>query len=94
MNLNKDILNSSEAAALLSIKKSSLYRLMRENKISYWMPEPNKAYFERADVLAYIRRNRHEAVYDNEPKENPLRKVNEERWSKKDGQGKNENVND
>ena len=56
-----EIYNIEQATEFLSIKKSYLYRLTHEKKISYFTTG-KKIYFAKIDLLNYLTKNRIEAV--------------------------------
>lgn len=51
---SKEILSAIEAAAVLDISLSHLYRLTSERRIQYYRPAEGRIYFKRADLEAYL----------------------------------------
>lgn len=58
----KEVLTSRETAAYLGISLGYLYKLTMEKKIPHYKPEGKILYFDRTDVVAWMRRNRIESV--------------------------------
>lgn len=56
--LNKEILTAEETADFLGISKNYLYKLTHRHEIPYYRPNGKLIYFERADLMAWMRRNR------------------------------------
>lgn len=56
--LYKEILTVDEACAFLGISKNYLYKLTHNHKISFSRPNGKMIYFERTDLMAWMRRNR------------------------------------
>lgn len=56
--LQKEILNSDEACQLLGIAKGYLYKLTHRHEIPFYRPNGKLIYFERTDLMAWMRRNR------------------------------------
>lgn len=56
--LNKEILTAEETADFLGISKNYLYKLTHRREIPYYRPNGKLIYFERADLMAWMRRNR------------------------------------
>lgn len=56
--LNKEILTAEETADFLGISKNYLYKLTHHHEIPYYRPNGKLIYFERADLMAWMRRNR------------------------------------
>ena len=63
----KEVLTSRETAAYLGISLAYLYKLTHERRIPHYKPEGKVLYFDRSDVLAWMRRNRVEAA-ENSPR--------------------------
>lgn len=61
--LYKEILTADEACAFLGITKSYLYKLTHRHEIPFYRPNGKLIYFERKDLMAWMRRNR-VATYD------------------------------
>lgn len=56
--LYKEILTADEACALLGITKGYLYKLTHRHEIPFYRPNGKLIYFERKDLMAWMRRNR------------------------------------
>lgn len=56
--LQKEILNSDEACQLLGIAKGYLYKLTHRHEIPFYRPNGKLIYFERTDLMAWMRRNK------------------------------------
>lgn len=56
--LNKEILTAEETADFLGISKNYLYKLTHRHEIPYYRPNGKLIYFEQADLMAWMRRNR------------------------------------
>jgi len=54
----KETLTLEEAAAFMGIKRSSLYKMTHEQTIPFYKPNGKLIYFEKSDILEWIRRNR------------------------------------
>lgn len=54
----KEVLTANEASELLGIAKSYLYKLTYRHEIPYYRPNGKLIYFERTDLMAWMRRNR------------------------------------
>jgi excisionase family DNA binding protein len=50
----KEILNFNEVRELLSVSKSTLYKLTSTNKIPHLKPTKGKLYFRKEDVLFWL----------------------------------------
>jgi len=56
--LGKEVLNLEEAAIFLGITKSSLYKMTDEQTIPFYRPRGDLVYFEKKDLLAWLRKNK------------------------------------
>lgn len=54
----KEVLNLEEAATFLGLKKSALYKLTHNMVIPFYRPNGKMVYFEKSDLLAWLRQNR------------------------------------
>ena len=54
----KETLTLEEAAAFMGIKRSSLYKMTHEQTIPFYKPNGKMIYFEKSDILDWIRKNR------------------------------------
>lgn len=50
----KDLLSAGEAAPMLDIGLSQLYRLTSERRIQYYKPADGRIYFKRSDLETYV----------------------------------------
>ena len=53
----KEVLTLEEAARFMGVTKSSLYKMTHEQTIPYYKPNGKMVYFEKAELLTWIRRN-------------------------------------
>lgn len=54
----KDVLTTREAAKFLGFSMSHLYKLTMSNQIPYYKPEGKICYFDKAELTAWMHRNR------------------------------------
>ena len=54
----KEILTVEEASRFMDIARSSLYKMTSDRSIPFYRPNGKMIYFEKADILAWIRQNR------------------------------------
>ena len=54
----KDVLTVEEASRFMDIARSSLYKMTSDRSIPFYRPNGKMIYFEKADILAWIRQNR------------------------------------
>lgn len=54
----KEVLSVEEAARFMDIARSSLYKMTSDRSIPFYRPNGKMIYFEKADILAWIRQNR------------------------------------
>ena len=54
----KDVLTLEEAAVFMGMKKSTLYKLTHAQEIPYWKPNGKLVYFEKSELLHWIRQNK------------------------------------
>ena len=55
---SKDIFCFDEASNFLDLSKSYLYKLTSRGEISFFRPNGKKIYFDRKELLEWVRRNR------------------------------------
>lgn len=55
---DKEYLTVDEAAALIGAKRSYIYRLTHEKRISFTKPGGNRVLIKRSDLLAWVEGNR------------------------------------
>ena len=75
----KEVLTLQEAAQYMGIARSSLYKMTSNQTIPFYRPNGKLIFFERDDILTWIRRNR---VFSTEEIEEEARR-NMERLSLK-----------
>ena len=71
----KEVLTVEEASRFMDIARSSLYKMTSDRSIPFYRPNGKMIYFEKADILAWIRQNRVTATKkdngtDQEPERN------------------------
>ncbi len=54
----KEVLNLEEAACFLGLKKSALYKMTHNMVIPFYRPGGKMVYFEKSELLAWLRQNR------------------------------------
>ena len=54
----KEVLTLQEAAQYMGIARSSLYKMTSNQTIPFYRPNGNLIFFEKDDILSWIRRNR------------------------------------
>ena len=54
----KEVLTVEEASRFMDIARSSLYKMTSDRSIPFYRPNGKMIYFEKADILAWIRKNR------------------------------------
>ena len=57
LSAGKEVLTLEEAARFMGVTKSSLYKMTHEQTIPYYKPNGKMVYFEKAELLTWIRRN-------------------------------------
>jgi excisionase family DNA binding protein len=55
----KEVLNLNEACRYLELSQSHLYKLTSTGSIPYYKPNGKKLYFKRAELDAWLLRNRY-----------------------------------
>ena len=58
LDSSKEVLTVEEAAKFMGMARSSLYKMTCEQSIPFYRPNGKMIYFEKADILSWIRRNR------------------------------------
>lgn len=58
LHQGKDVLNLEEAAKFMGIARSSLYKMTHEQAIPFYKPNGKMIFFEKTDLLAWVRQNR------------------------------------
>ena len=54
----KEVLTVEEASRFMDIARSSLYKMTSDRSIPFYRPNGKMIYFEKANILAWIRQNR------------------------------------
>ena len=54
----KEVLTVEEASRFMDIACSSLYKMTSDRSIPFYRPNGKMIYFEKADIMAWIRQNR------------------------------------
>jgi len=54
----KEVMNLEETAIFMGISKSTLYKMTSDHVIPFYRPNGKMIFFEKADLLAWIRKNR------------------------------------
>ena len=54
----KEVLSVEEAARFMDIARSSLYEMTSDRSIPFYRPNGKMIYFEKTDILEWIRKNR------------------------------------
>ena len=78
----KDVLSVEEAARFMDIARSSLYKMTSDRSIPFYRPNGKMIYFEKADILEWIRKNRVMPIMYNEDKEQKPESYSGEQHSK------------
>ena len=58
----KEVLTVEEASRFMDIARSSLYKMTSDRSIPFYRPNGKMIYFEKSDILAWIRQNRVVAI--------------------------------
>ena len=53
-----EVLSLEEAAKFMGIARSSLYKMTHQQAIPFYKPNGKLVFFEKSDLLAWIRQNR------------------------------------
>jgi len=78
----KEVLSVEEAARFMDIARSSLYKMTSERIIPFYRPNGKMIYFEKADILEWIRKNRVMPVMCGKYKEEKSESYSSEQHSK------------
>lgn len=54
----KELLTTKEAATLMGISMSAVYKMTSQREVPVYKPSGKKAYLKREDLMAYMSRNR------------------------------------
>ena len=69
----KEVLSVEEAARFMDIARSSLYKMTSDRSIPFYRPNGKMIYFEKADILKWIRKNRvMSVIYDEDKEQEPV----------------------
>ena len=69
----KEVLSVEEAARFMDIARSPLYKMTSDRSIPFYRPNGKMIYFEKADILEWIRKNRVMSVmYDEDKEQEPV----------------------
>ena len=58
LSAGKEMLTLEEAARFMGVTKSSIYKMTHEQTIPYYKPNGKMIFFEKSDLLAWVRKNR------------------------------------
>ena len=58
LEAGKEVLTVEEAAKFMGMARSSLYKMTSDQTIPFYRPNGKMIFFEKADILSWIRRNR------------------------------------
>ena len=76
----KEVLSVEEAARFMDIARSSLYKMTSDRSIPFYRPNGKMIYFEKADILEWIRKNRVMSVmYDEDKEQEPVSRSGEQK---------------
>ena len=78
----KEVLTVEEASRFMDIARSSLYKMTSDRSIPFYRPNGKMIYFEKADILEWIRKNRVMSVMYDEDKEQKTESRSGEQQSK------------
>ena len=75
----KEVLTVEEASRFMDIARSSLYKMTSDRSIPFYRPNGKMIYFEKADILEWIRKNRVMPVmYDEDKEQEPVSRSGEQ----------------
>ncbi len=60
----KNVLGVEDVALLLGVSKSKIYELVQAREMPYYKPRGKQLYFDRAEVEAWMKRNKVESQED------------------------------
>ena len=58
----KEVLNLEEAAMFMGISRSTLYKMTHKNVIPFYRPNGKLIYFEKSELLAWMRKCRNSST--------------------------------
>ena len=58
LEAGKEVLTVEEAAKFMGIARSSLYKMTSDQTIPFYRPNGKMIFFEKSDILSWIRKNR------------------------------------
>ena len=77
----KEVLSVEEAARFMDIARSSLYKMTSDRSIPFYRPNGKMIYFEKADILEWIRKNRvMSVIYDEDKEQEPGSRSGEQQF--------------
>ena len=58
LEAGKEVLTVDEAAKFMGMARSSLYKMTSDQTIPFYRPNGKMIFFEKSDILSWIRKNR------------------------------------
>ena len=58
LEAGKEVLTVEEAAKFMGMARSSLYKMTTDQTIPFYRPNGKMIFFEKSDILSWIRKNR------------------------------------
>lgn len=58
LEAGKEVLTVEEAAKFMGMARSSLYKMTSDQTIPFYRPNGKMIFFEKSDILSWIRKNR------------------------------------
>lgn len=58
LEAGKEVLTVEEAAKFMGMARSSLYKMTSDQSIPFYRPNGKMIFFEKSDILSWIRKNR------------------------------------
>ena len=58
LEAGKEVLTVEEAAKFIGMARSSLYKMTSDQTIPFYRPNGKMIFFEKSDILSWIRKNR------------------------------------
>ena len=58
LDAGKEVLTVEEAAKFMGMARSSLYKMTSDQTIPFYRPNGKMIFFEKSDILSWIRKNR------------------------------------
>ena len=66
LDAGKEVLTVEEAAKFMGMARSSLYKMTSDQTIPFYRPNGKMIFFEKSDILSWIRKNRVSSREENE----------------------------